>query len=248
MSESTQSQNTQISKDLKSLSNKDLALAYQNKGDEQAFKELLRRVEPSIAAGVRNWGGNNPDLKLRARLIAREAIKKYSPEYAESTSPSTWVYNNMPKLSRYRDERTSVVHTPDSVKRDVRYLTMVKNKLKEEDGVEPSVGKLKDYSGLSEKRMEKAMAAFSDTGIKETEKGDILGIPRNNDDKFDSWVHAVYSELDEPGRKVFEGATGYMGAPRKQKQQLAKELNISPSAVTGRLKTIQNRLQEFKEE
>lgn len=247
MSESDQEQNTRTSQDLKNLDNQTLARKYREQGSKDAFNELLNRAEPAIREGIQNWGGGNTSLNLRAKMVAAEALKKYDPEQAQKVTPRTWVSNNMPKLSKYRDERTSTLHIPDSVKRDVRYLTKLKNQMKEEEGVEPSLGRLKDRAGMSQKRFEKARKAFSESGEPRTEKGDILG-GVNSDDRFRAWVDAVYTELDEPGRKIFEGTSGYLGSPIKQKQQLAQELNMSPAAVTSRLNTIHKRLQEFHDE
>ena len=69
----------------------------------------------------------------------------------------------------------------------------------------------------------------------------------SDDEPYQMWVDALYAELDETGRKIFEGVSGYMGAPRKPKQTLAKELKISPAAVSGRINTIQKRLAEYHE-
>jgi DNA-directed RNA polymerase specialized sigma subunit len=55
----------------------------------------------------------------------------------------------------------------------------------------------------------------------------------------------VYHDLDEVNRKVFEWTTGYNNKPILKKIDVAKNLKISPAAVSQRIDTIQKRLNEF---
>lgn len=240
-------QNTQTSQNLKNLSDQELATKYKNTQDKQYFNEMMRRSQSAITSGLRSWGGNNPSLLVRAKIIAADAIKRYDPEKAQKTTLKTWVSNYMPKLSRYRDARTVTLHVPESVKRDAQYLSKLKDQHIEQYGQIPSAGWLKDRAGMSKKRFEKAYASFSESGEQRTFLGEAFGI-NSDDDAYKSWVDAVYSDLDEPDRKIFEGVSGYLGSPKKQKQQIAKELGMSNAAITNRLKNIQKQLEEFKEE
>lgn len=245
MEQPTSRQPTRESSPLKTLNDPDLVKKYQETEDQEVFDEMLRRARPAIQAGIRSWGGGNPALGLRARILAAKALKRYDPEKARNASIRTWVSSNMPKLARYRDTRTAVMHVPDSVKEDTRYLTRLRDKHVEEFGEQPSMGWLKDRAGMGDKRFQKAVSAFSETSESRVHEGEAMGIGEE-DSGYRMWVDAVYAGLDEPGRKIFEGVSGYRGAPVKQKQTLAKELGMSPAAVTSRLNTIQKQLAEYK--
>lgn len=227
------------------MTDRELLTAYRKNPSAENRAALLKHVSPVISAGLKTWGGGNPVLDMRAKIIAWDAIKKYDPVKSQA-SLKTWVSSNMPKLGRYRDMRTTVIRVPDTVKRDVRDIQRLKEEYYERHGNLPPVGWIKDRAGLSEKRLRKALGAYSETGEGGLAVGEAFEVRGPQEDSgFKLWVDAVYAGLDDRGKKIFEGVSGYMGAPKKAKNEIAKELGISPPAISGRIESIKKTLQEY---
>lgn len=239
---------TPTSNPLRDLPDAELVKQWKADSSVEHRTEILRRIEPAISAGLRSWGGNNPSLRLRATLVGMQAIDRYDPTKASNASLRTFVSSSMPKLARFRDQRTSVIHIPDSVKTDVRYLTQLTDRHVEAHGVKPSGGRLKDLAGMSKTRFEKARRAFADTSGVSSKVVDREAVGMaSGDDKYKAWVDAVYTGLDERSQTIFENSTGYMGAQIRPKKEIAKQLGISASAVSQRLSVIRRQLEEYTE-
>ena len=58
------------------------------------------------------------------------------------------------------------------------------------------------------------------------------------------WIDYVYSELDPVNKKIMEWKTGYAGSKQISNNDIARNLKISPPAVSQRIGTITKRLQE----
>ena len=76
----------------------------------------------------------------------------------------------------------------------------------------------------------------------QTEKGEAPGAMTKGADEV--WADYVYHDLDETGKKIFEWTTGYNGQDRLSKTEIARQLKVTPAAVSSRISKTLSRLNE----
>lgn len=207
-----------------------------------ATENLLKELDPIITGAIRSYAGNDLNLKPKASMIALDALKKYDP--TKQIKINTYVYNYLQGLHRISNERASPVHIPEGVLLDRNKLNKKEAELEDKLGRAPTVAELADYTGLSIKRIEAVRKG--NTYVPEsqllTEKGDSLFTNQGDSDKI--WVDYVYHDLDPVDKKIFEWTTGYGGAPRLKKKEIAEKLKLSAPAVSLRINKIVSKLEQ----
>jgi DNA-directed RNA polymerase specialized sigma subunit len=112
-------------------------------------------------------------------------------------------------------------------------------------GEDPTNTQLADILGISEKQIRKAdsynHAVSSSTFT--SEKGDSMQETDRN--YFNIWVDYVYNDMDDKDKKIFERVSGYNNSAIKPKQDIAKELKMTPAAVSYRINNITSKLEEM---
>ncbi|MHA2067507.1 MAG: sigma-70 domain-containing protein [Candidatus Thorarchaeota archaeon] len=205
----------------------------------QNFDVLMTQVDPIVSSALTSFGGGDKTLKMRAKILAAEALHTYDPGKA---SLNTHVYNHLKRLQRYRAQRGSAVHVPENVRLDRNAIYKFEKEYVDKKGHEPTALEISDNLGLSARRVRNARGASeSPVSRRLSEKGDLPGKGR---DPYQIWVDYVYHDLDDTNRKIFEWTTGYGGAKRLPKKEIAKRLRISAPAVSMRITTIAKRLEE----
>lgn len=209
----------------------------QDPGD---FQQTLKALDPVISKGVSAFGGGRDTLRTRARVLAADAIRAYDPEKAKGmqsrASLSTYVYSHMQRLNRVAADREAAVRLPERNRVDAAQIRDAVIEYQDRYDREPDLATLQDITGLSRKRIQLASRAYrelSTSGL-ETEKGDTL-LVTDDESEPDVWTDYVYHDLDAKNRKIFEWTTGYGGSKVLPKQEIAKRLRLSPSAVSARI-------------
>jgi DNA-directed RNA polymerase specialized sigma subunit len=222
---------------------------WKNTGDKRLLGDLLKSTDSTIDAALRTYAGNNPRLRTRAYILAREAIDSYDP--SKKTGINTHVMSHLRRLYRVSAERSSVVHVPENVRLDSLAVRNFINEYKDQNGADPSDLLVADKLKMSKKRVAKALSFGNETAETSalSEKGDVMegNVAVTEKSEEDIWKDYVYHDLDETNRKVFEWTTGYNNKPILKKIDVAKNLSISPAAVSQRINTIQKKLNEFND-
>jgi DNA-directed RNA polymerase specialized sigma subunit len=214
--------------------------AYEDwKLENNAFNtsKLLEELNPTIESALTSYAPDSKDvLRTRARLMALNAAGMYDPK--QRTKLSSYVFNHLKGLNREKAKRSNVVHIPENVILERNKIQKATDSFVSEYGREPTVEELADETGLSIKRIEYAETKGNQQSASQllSEKGDSLF--SKEEDPQQVWADYVYHDLDGPDKKIFEWSTGYGGAKKLQKMEIAKRLNLSPAAVSRRISKI----------
>lgn len=205
---------------------------------------LLKALKPTIDSALTSYGGGSGEsLRTQAHLMALDAAKRFDP--TKGIQLNTFVFSNLQSLRRKAAERSNMIKVPEGVLLDANKIEKERNDLEVELGREPTAHELADKTGLSLKRLERisqgvgAQIAESQTL---NEKGDTLFTKAGDPQKI--WSDMVYHDLDPIDKKIFEWSTGYGGASRIKKGEMAQKLRISQPAVSARINKIVAKLEE----
>jgi DNA-directed RNA polymerase specialized sigma subunit len=225
---------------------------YKLKPTPQALKATVDHHKTYIDNTVFRMLGKQPSpvVRTRADLLAAEAIRKYDPQ--TKVPLKNWIAQGLQGIHRISKNVTEIVKVPDQVRRDAANLARARGELQEKLMREPSDEELADHTGVSVKKQRriaqgsmwtKAEGAFT----AELERGDedadenMPGIPK---DPMAEVHDYVYHDLDDIDKQIFQYRLGYRGGKVLPNQEIARRLNITPSAVTQRAARIQRRLEE----
>lgn len=214
---------------------------WQKEPTEENFATIMTTLKPTIDSGLFSFGQGDEALRTKARILTAKAIKSYDPK--KNVLLKTHVYNHLKGLQRARAERGKVVHVPESRLLDQHNIAKYKTGYRERYDIEPSLVQMQDDLNMSKGRVLRAEGILreSGTGQAESDKGDMLLAPK---DQNDVWMDYVYHDLDEIGRKILEWTTGYNGRERLKKTEIARRLKISPAAVSKRINGIIKKVEE----
>lgn len=216
---------------------------WQEDASDGNYQNLMKYLEPTISAGIKSYAQNDQSLNIRARILATQAVNSWDP--AKGAALRTHVFNTLKGLQRYRNERSSAVHVPESVRGDAVKVKKYIRDFTADKGYEPSDVEVADGLQMSMKRIRKAKHGEAPMNRAVTDSGDLTVTKAR--DPYDIWTDYVYHDLSPTNRKVFEWTTGYGGNETIPKKEIARRLKISPAAVSMRVSTIQRRLQEVVE-
>jgi DNA-directed RNA polymerase specialized sigma subunit len=174
--------------------------------------------------------------------MALKAAESYDP--ASGVKLSTYVMSSMRGLNRLAADRKTAVHVPEGALLDQNRIRKSSLEFKADNGRDPSAQEVADATGLSVKRLaslkeRKGELRESDSS---SDQGDALAAVKGDKDRL--WVDFVYHDLDPISKSIFEQSTGYGGAARAHKQEIAKGLGISAAAVSQRIGKITDKLAE----
>lgn len=218
---------------------------YQN-GDISVSGDVLKELQPTIDKAINNYGGADPGLKTKARIIALDAVKSY--DNTKGASLSTFVYGNLQKLLRERGERSNLTHLPENV-------AIIRNKIKDtireweiEHDEEPTVEQLADTTGLSIRRIDAVMnyKPITPDSLTVSPEGDQL-VGADSGRALDLYSRVIYDELDDTDKKIYEWSTGFGKGTKLSGIEIARKLKMSPAAVSKRYIKISNKFSEGRE-
>lgn len=203
------------------------------KGDSSASSELLKELQPTIDKAINSFGGADPGLKTRARIMALDAAKSF--DASKGTKLSTHVYGTLQKLIRETGRRGNLTHIPENV-------AILRSRIKEaiddwkaEYDEEPTVEQLADKTGISIKRIDAVMnyKTVTPDSLTASPEGDLLAADRSTK-AAELYNRVVYDELDDTDKKIYEWSTGYGKGVKLSGIEIARRLKITPAAVSKR--------------
>lgn len=215
--------------------------AYVKGDDPNAWDALRKELQPTIDSALQSFANGDKSLRVRAMIIAKKAVDDYDPNNPQGASLGTHVYNRLKRLNRYREQRNSPMHYPESVRNDRRAVYNFKQEFEERHQREPNQSELQDGLGLSARRLRKALGMQQDmpSSAAETEKGHELGQAVDPKElRRRKRMDLVYLDQDNAGKKIMEWGMGYGGANTLPKSQIASKLGISAPAVSQRISKI----------
>lgn len=208
--------------------------------------EILTAIQPIIDTAIQSYVGPNANQTARtqAKLMALRALETYDPSKG---NVRTHLLSQLQSLRRYAAQQQNIIDVPEQVSLDYQSLQEATNELRDKLGREPTDEELADHTGLSTKRIKK-IRSFNQpvsegmTHNETAEDGSDGSVASNvpgKDPGLDAWLDFVYDDLSNTDKLIMDMLLGRNGRKKASVQEIAKELGISPSAVSQRAAKIQ---------
>jgi RNA polymerase primary sigma factor len=212
---------------------------------------VLRSLNATINTEVQRFPGPKPLLVTQAKRLAVNAVKTYDP--ASKAKLRSWVVTNLQPLYRYGHEVASPLHVPEVARRQAAEVEMVRRRLLDELGDDPSDEQLADAVGISVRRIGKlrqlARPVVSEQAMRSEESGEVFEpavAELGPDPTLRTAAEMVQASLDPRDRTILELKTGLNGSPAVDNATIAKRLGVSPAFVSQRSAVIAKMLMETK--
>lgn len=205
---------------------------------------VVKSLQPTIGSVLSSIGGNDPNIRSKARVIAAKAVQTYKPE--SGASLPTWVSQNLRQLTRDIRKSNSDVRLPEGVQMDAYAIYRAETELADELGREPTVEEISDRAHMSIKRIadvrrkNKRQVAESSTV---TEDGASL-VTGSTSDFSQEAMDYVYKESDMNDRKLMEYLMGYGGHDMLDSKQIKQKLKLTDVQLTRRKMRLGMRINE----
>lgn len=222
----------------------------------QNLQAVIDAARPIMTYAARYYVSDladSPVLALRAKRLVAEAIPKYEP----SRGPlSNYLMLVLQRLQRYGGQERQMIKLSERVAMDSKMLSDAASEFFSIHGREPTTEELADLTGLSMRRISRIrkMAALTvpesrvSAPMSEEEStrmvvGKIIG---EEGKEFNDLVQTYYMTADPANKLILEKGLGLFGQPKTSLSDIAKELNMSPAAVTQRLNKMYAELSEMQ--
>jgi len=208
----------------------------------EAFDATLKSLQPVINMALAGHGaGGDPVMRAHARGIAGDAIRTYSPD--SGAGLPTWTTQQMQRLKRLKRNTGNVVRLPERVMLDHMELQRVSKEFLDQNDREPTVEELAERSNISRKRVSDVirMSRKTPTEAAVGENNLLLG---NTDPELTEATDMVYEDSDTTDRKLLEWRAGYGGVEIIPSHVAAKNLGLSPFAVSRRAQRLALKIQK----
>jgi DNA-directed RNA polymerase specialized sigma subunit len=211
------------------------------------MSRLLNALNPTLKAVMATHGihgDKNVELSAKAYL-AKQIIERYDPEKA---SLSTFAYQSLQRVPRIASSQRSVVHTPESASHDLMYIRRTIDSLRDKLDREPTIDEVADESGVSINRIGSITDHYGKPVMSSSKARLASGVDAASGDELqrsaeqELWQKYTVDSLDDIDRKIYDNITG---DKPKTKVEVAKELGMSPSAVTQRSNKIIHELDSY---
>jgi len=217
--------------------------------DKRTAGALLKKVEPVVSNALRAYGGGpaSPTLRSRAREEAVNAFNSYDPQKGTLRSH---LLSRMQRIRRIAGKERQVIRVPEQVSLDQMRTNEAATALEERLGRPPSDKELADNTGLSVKRL-----GYIRRGVRPVAEGTITRMGPEGAGGYDpatksltdddSWVEFIYEDMDPTNQFIMERSFGMHGNPRISATEIARQLRITPGAVSHRMQQIQAQIDEL---
>jgi DNA-directed RNA polymerase specialized sigma subunit len=207
---------------------------------------LLRVVAPVIQSAITTYapGNKSPLLTSQARRLAIQAFERYDPAKAKLR---THLLSHLRGLQRISVRQEKIISVPEQVRLDRYHVFESAKELRDKLGRDPTEAELSDATGLSFKRLKyirQAAEATPESSLQSmSDDGDDLFSPAvRYEDEAGPWSQFVYHSLGPDDQLIMEHTLGLNGKPKLSNQTIARQLGITPSAVSQRKAKIQAQL------
>jgi DNA-directed RNA polymerase specialized sigma subunit len=232
-------------------SSDDLFARFQKKPAPETLRQLVNSMGPTIDSALRAYTGSSesPIIRQRAKIIAAQAIKTYSPQ--SGANLRTHVYNQLQRMQRMAPVIAEPLAPPEKFRRQQTMVYRATETFKNEYGRDPTDEEVSELSGMRLKdvlrvrgrmRPRIPMSVYEESGDDDSDSPEVVA---SKADPFSVWQDAVYHDLGNVDKLVMQYRTGYRGAPQLDTNEIARRLNISPAAVSQRAKRIQMKLDSY---
>lgn len=206
------------------------------------MRGVLDYLAPTINSEIQRFSGPKPLLRSRARAIAVRAVKSFDP--AGGTKLRSWVTTQLMQLSRYNNS-LKPVYTPEDAARKAYAVNEARAAFLDEHGRDPTDEELADEVGISVKRLRglrtKAPAMVNEPEMSADDENAPEYVVYTSSPARDA-QEAVYADLSDRDKAIFDGKTGLHGKREMSGESLAEMLHVSPALVSQRSAAIAERI------
>lgn len=222
---------------------------WQKNPDPTTTSALIKKINPVLKRASRAFGNSDsPVIFGHAKKLALEALESYDPRRGKL---ETHLMSNLQRLRRISARNKQIIKVPERVALDRMTIDQAEKELEDKLNRPPSIGELADYTGLSQKRIEKVYSY--QRGISEGQLMDLTtddespyGVsPAVKTNKLRTYMDFLYDGLNPIDQFLMDRVMGRLPSRKLTPGQAAKQLGISPSAVSQRLKRIENNLRKL---
>lgn len=214
---------------------------------------MLRKLDPVLNTAMRSYASTSatsPNVKRRAKELTLSAMNTYDPSKGKLRSH---LLSRLQRLYRVGAQSEHIISMPEQVALDRNKLSRAAKELTDKLGRPPSDTELADNTNLSigrmtyvqQKRAPLAQGTLIDSG---TEGRGIqhpaVDMPDSN---IDAWLEFVHMDLNPTDQYILERSMGMHGHLKARPSQIAKELRLSPAAISHRLTRIQKHIDRREE-
>ena len=173
-----------------------------------------------------------------AYRLANKAAGSFDPK--QGTKFSTHLTNQLKKLSRISTMYGTTVRLPENKQFKLQRINNAELELKDSLGRDPSLMELSEFTHIPIAQINQIKQGRAG----EVNVSSLIHTPVFINNTNDDWLHFVYHDLTDKDRIIFEHKTGFGNKPKLNNDEIAKKLNMSPSAVSNREKLIAEKIQE----
>lgn len=217
--------------------------AYRKEPTTTNLNTVVDSLNPVVHHALSSVGAqDDPALKIRARVLAAQAVKKYDP--SAGANLATWTSNQLQPLRRMRREIQSPIKVPERTQLDALKLHRAEQEFYDEHNRLPDTAELADKVKLPVRRIAKIRRSFRRTPSESA----LGGMPNVEEpDHTSEAMDYVYRDSDHVDRRIIELKTGYGGESQMEPKAIAEVLKLTPSQLSRRSARIALRIQELEE-
>lgn len=208
------------------------------------LKRVVDSLEPTINYSLSQVGGvNDPYMRAKARKLAAESVRSYSPQ-TEAALP-TWTTQQLMQLRRISRQSNPTMRIPEKAQLDGLAISRAEAEFLDKHDRYPDLDELSDAVMLSKKRIQDVRKMSRATPSESALQGATIN--PQEPDYYNEAADYVYADLDATDRKILEMKTGYGGKYKPMAPvQIAAELGIHESNVTRRSARIAMKINEVE--
>ena len=211
---------------------------------------MVGKLKPIIDSALKTYVGAeaSPSIKLQARRMTLDGLRSYDPEKSKLKTHMMW---HLQGLKRAAAKSNQILNVPERVRIDSHYVNNSFNELTDQLGREPNDSELADYTGLSNKRIERvrnfkpglsegaATQAFAGSESEDASDPSSV-IPGQR--QGDAWRNFVHDGLDDRAKLIMEHTFGMNGKKILDNISIANKLRITPARVSQLRADIQKKM------
>ena len=216
--------------------------AYQAAPSPDTLHGVVKSLRPTIDYALASVNASDdPLVRSKAHIYAAEAVEKYDPRAGASLT--THVGHHLKQLSRTARQSRSPVRIPERVQLDAYNLNEAKKRFNDENGHEPDLIELADYTGMPVKWLSKVNSYALNMPSEAGYGGEVeSSAPDFAQDAMD----AIHHDSDHTDRRILELKVGYGGHQQLSPQEVATQLKLSPSQLTRRSMRLAKRIHDYQ--
>lgn len=208
------------------------------------LEALVRQIKPLIDSEVLKWSsvGAKFVLENRAKQIVIAAFDTFDPN--RGVLLSTYLKNELRKLSRDAYERQSILKVPEDHRITYNQFTKARAELEDRHGRVPSIERIADHMGLPVSRIEAVINTVEKRTLMESGEGPTF--QQNNDDADDSeMLEFAYHQMSPRQKQIYDMRTGSHGRTEaRSDQEIMRAVNVTQGVLSYELGKIKELLKK----